>query len=162
MFILFYRHILASIAKIDRLPASNNLETLRILQDAWDQVEIYHSVADSYKFSTKVMYILSLLVGIVIKTLSISSIMTHYSSRIPTLVISFLSTAIASYVTFASPAVRWQQLRMAALSIESNIWTFRTRSGVYRVNGEGFDNSPEQLLADSIKDIKATVLEGIY
>ena len=77
------------------------------------------------------------------------------------LALSFASSAIASYVTFVNPAIKWQQLRMAALSIESNIWTFRTRAGPYRAkNDSSFDQSAEHLLAEVIKDVKEKVLEG--
>ena len=56
--------------------------------------------------------------------------------------------------------MRWQQLRMAALSIESNIWTFRTRAGPYRTDGEAFDDSAEHALSEVLKEIKTSVLEG--
>ena len=52
---------------------------------------------------------------------------------------------------------------MAAVTIESNIWTFRTRAGTYRVGmgeDDGFENSAEKQLVESIKEIKTTVLEG--
>ena len=49
---------------------------------------------------------------------------------------------------------------MAALSIESNIWTFRTRAGVYRNVREGDDRKADKLLAESLREIKAAVVEG--
>ena len=49
---------------------------------------------------------------------------------------------------------------MAALSIESNIWTFRTRAGPYRTDGEAFDDSAEHALSEVLKEIKTSVLEG--
>ena len=49
---------------------------------------------------------------------------------------------------------------MAALSIESNIWTFRTRAGLYRNVREGDDRKADELLAESLREIKAAVVEG--
>ena len=43
------RRILGSVDKLDRLPASNSLEALRSLQEAWDHVELYHRMANHYK-----------------------------------------------------------------------------------------------------------------
>jgi hypothetical protein len=76
------------------------------------------------------------------------------------IILSFIGTTVASYVTYTNPAVKWQQLRTAALSIESNIWTFRTRAGPYRTTGEGFDQSAEKMLSEVVKDIKEKVVEG--
>jgi hypothetical protein len=153
---------MGSVAKIDRLPSANSLEALRTLQDAWDHVEVYQQVANSYKIASKVCYQLLLLCGIGITLLSILDLTGYLviSSRIPIIALSFFETAVASYITFMNPAMRWQQLRMAAMSIESNIWLFRTRSGPYRSDHEAFDQSPEKYLAEVLKEIKTSVLEG--
>lgn len=80
--------------------------------------------------------------------------------RTAIIVLSFVTTILVSYVAFMNPAVRWQQLRVAALQIESNIWMFRTRSGKYRSNREGFDSFAEKILIDELQGINSFVLEG--
>lgn len=155
------KRILGSVAKIDRLPNANTLEALRVLQDAWDHVEVYHAASQEYKLISKVTYILLLIGSVCISFLAMSQAILGVDESLAILGLSFASSAIASYVTFVNPAIKWQQLRMAALSIESNIWTFRTRAGPYRTrNDSSYDQSAEHLLAEVIKDVKEKVLEG--
>jgi hypothetical protein len=59
-----------------------------------------------------------------------------------------------------NPVIRWQSLRIAALSIESQIWLFRTRAGPYRSDKDSTDNNADILLSQTIKQIKEEVLEG--
>jgi hypothetical protein len=158
------KRILGSVAKIDRLPTANSLEALRMLQDAWDHVEMYNHDAQTYKHISKVVYIFMLLVGVVTTFFAIVDARKvfsyNYDSSLPIVILSVIGTLTATYVSYINPAQKWQQLRMAALSIESSIWTFRTRAGPYRTTGEGFDQSAEMLLSDTLRDIKGKVLEG--
>lgn len=154
------KKMLGSVAKIDRLPAANSLEALRTLQDAWDHFELYYHAASAYKIIAKVTYIILLLIGIAVTVLVLCQFQYDFPARLGVLILSLIGTALGSYVTFANPAVKWQQLRMAALSIESNIWTFRTRAGTYRANGNSFDQSAEKQLMDLLQEVKSTILEG--
>lgn len=154
------KRILGSVAKIDRLPNANTLEGLRILADAWDHVELYNMVANRYKLQAKITYLLMLLIGIAITVFTLIDGVKVLDSKVPVIVLSFIGTFVSAYVAFINPAVKWQALRMAALSIESNIWTFRTRAGPYRTKGEGFDQSADKLLSEVLKDIKEKVVEG--
>jgi len=154
------RRLLGSVAKIDRLPNANSLEALRTLQDAWDHVEVYHLLADRYKVISKITYVMMLLAGIAITILSLLNSIYNTDTHIGVIALSFVGTCLAAYVSYTNPIVKWQQLRIAALTIESNIWTFRTRAGPYRNTGEEFDQSSEQLLAGYLRMIKAGILEG--
>jgi len=116
--------------------------------------------ATSYKHIAKVTYVLMLICGILITAFSLGECQFGFSSRISVMVVGVVATAVAAFVTFTNPATRWQQLRTAALSIESNIWTFRTRSGPYRTSGEGFDQIADKRLAEAVQEIKDSVLEG--
>jgi hypothetical protein len=64
------------------------------------------------------------------------------------LALSVASTLVASAVSYLNPAQRWQQLRGAALSLESEIWKFRTRVGVYAMTEKmsTYSREPERLL----------------
>jgi len=54
------------------------------------------------------------------------------------------------------------QVRMAQMSLESEIWLFRTRVGIYGREGETkvYDTSADQKLAERISSIKSQALEG--
>jgi hypothetical protein len=175
----YVKRLISSIGKIDRLPDSNSLQALKTLQNAWDHVELYHSIAYRYKIVSKVAYIVLLLLGIAVTVLSILSAKKTLDTKIPIIIISFCTTIAVAFVTFTNPALRWQQLRMAALTIESNIVTFRTRSGAYRAErndlhsgnssghsgnsggtGANKENYAEKLLKDILSEIKNSVLEG--
>jgi hypothetical protein len=155
------KHVLSTIAKIDRLPSSNSLESLRMLQDAWDHIEVYDQVSTSYKNVSKITYLLILAVGIAITFCAVADLCLarSFSSQMPIFILGFIGTTVVSYVSYTNPAVRWQQLRMAALSIESNIWLFRTRAGVYRLSNEQ-SQSVEWTLSEAIHDVKKSVLDG--
>lgn len=63
----------------------------------------------------------------------IPQLITVEQSQYIVLVLSLAGSFIASAVSYLNPAQRWQQLRGAALSLESEIWKFRTRVGPYAV-----------------------------
>jgi len=155
------KKILLSEAKIDRLPEENSLEALKTLQDYWDHIEIYHDFADYFKIITKVSYFLTIAAGILFVYFSLASSELGYPSRIPIIILSFATTALVSYITYTNPAVKWQELRVAALTLESNVWTFRARAGPYSLNmNEQSSGRDEVTLIKNLEDIKASVLEG--
>jgi hypothetical protein len=51
------------------------------------------------------------------------------------IVLSLAASFLASTAAYLNPAQRWQQLRGAALSLESEIWKCRTRVGPYAIGG---------------------------
>jgi hypothetical protein len=155
------KRILGSVAKLDRLPASNSLESLRTLQDAWDFQELCHQNATFYKYVCKVTYLLLLLIGMGLTALSLAECHTDdFFARDAVLAASVVGTAISAYVAYTNPGQKWQHLRAAAMAIESNIWMFRTRAGPYRTSGPSLNLNADQLLSSSIRDIKAIVVEG--
>ena len=155
---------LRSVAKIDRLPSSNSLEALRSLQDAWNHIEYYEIVANHYKNVAKILYIAMILIGIAISLLAIIELETksidyNFTSRVPILVLSLIGTVVVSYVGYTNPGVRWQQLRIASLNIRSNIFLFRCRAGIYRLQN-GNDDEPVELLKKLLRIVKTSVIEG--
>ena len=66
-------HHEAKVARIDRLPESNSLEGLLMLQDAWDHYDIYSDLSSQYKIISKMSYLLLLLNGIALTILAIGS-----------------------------------------------------------------------------------------
>jgi hypothetical protein len=155
------KRILTKVAKIDRLPVANTLESLIAIKDCWDHFEIYSQIATSYKKISKFAYVTLLVIAILITAASVAELnQIPFDSRQPILIMSFVSTAVVAYISFANPAVRWQQLRMAALGIESNIWLFRTRAGIYRESSNDSADKPAVLLNENILEIKQIVLDG--
>ena len=152
---------LLSVAKIDRMPPTKTLESLIAIQDCWDHFEIYSEIASSYKQLSKYAYITLLAIATFITVASVvESNQIPFSSRQPILIMSFISTAVVAYISYTNPAIRWQQLRMAALSIESNIWLFRTGAGVYRESSYDYMDKSIAVLNENIQEIKQIVLEG--
>ncbi len=152
---------LMSVAKIDRMPPAKSLESLIAIQDCWDHFEVYSEIATSYKRLSKYAYITLLVIATLITVASVvDSNQIPFDSRQPILILSFISTAVVGYISYTNPAIRWQQLRMAALSIESNIWLFRTGAGVYRESSNDYMDRSIVLLNENIQEIKQIVLEG--
>jgi hypothetical protein len=126
---------IAAVAKIDRLPAHNSFEAQKVLRGVWDHVDIFTQIARSCKQAAKALYLLLLLLGLVVTTIVTISFNTeliddeHLSAIV--LGLSLAGTLIGTVVAFLNPAQRWQQLRGAALSLDSEIWKFRTRTGQY-------------------------------
>ena len=46
--------------------------------------------------------------------------------------LSLATAVLTGLVTFLKPTARWMELRGGALTLESELWQFRTRSGPYR------------------------------
>jgi hypothetical protein len=155
-------NIITTIAKIDRLPQETSLESLRTIQDAWDHVEIYHSMGDRYKFLTLFFFIMVLGLGISVTFVSILGSIKFISASYPLIMISFFTTFVIAFVSFLNPAIRWQQLRLGALAIESNSFTFRARAGIYRVDVTDSNSiaAADELLTEAIMEVKTAVLEG--
>lgn len=152
-----------SISSIDRLPTSNSIEALLELQNAWDHVDKYHTKADSYKLIAKFSYLAILGLGIIATILSILNEQKDgaYHFRNEIIIVGFTTTALLGYVAFINPSVRWHQLRIAALSMESHIFMFRCRAGIYRPqDGDISDEIIDKLFHDHISAIKQGVLDG--
>ena len=54
--------------------------------------------------------------------------------RVLIICLSLFASLLASLITYVDPASQWQQLRGAALSLESEIWKYRTRTGQYSMS----------------------------
>jgi len=78
------------------------------------------------------------------------------------MVASLLSFALTGAITIYNPGTRWQQLRGAALALESEIWRFRTRSGSYSGSGhmDSDSEAAEVMLERYVEDLARHVLES--
>lgn len=151
--------IVNSITKVDRLPDFDTLQSLRQLQESWDYIEMYHLSADTYKCVAKGAFISLLLLGVLITLLAILNQAYNYPTRVAIIALGFSITAISAYISFMNPAVRWQNLRIAALDLESNIWLYRTRVGQYSGVLGRFDKKVEDRLGKSLLEVKDKVIK---
>ena len=67
-----------------------------------------------------------------------------------------------AFTAYQNPSLRWQQLRSAALEIQSEIWTFRCRAGKYRSSGSGgqYNRSDELIFHAHLQSVINRILEG--
>jgi hypothetical protein len=167
--------LVASVAKIDRLPSNNTLEAQKILRSAWDNVDICSKVAHRCKVVTKVLYVLLLLIGVAITAVAVFSfneMITKDQLRSCVLGLSLSGSFVAAMVSYINPGQRWQQLRGAALSLESEVWMFRTRTGSYTISskvGVGqHSKKPERRLLEVLESLtqhiskSASVMETTF
>lgn len=74
--------------------------------------------------------------------------------------LSLAASGVAAITTYLKPAERWMQLRGSALSLESEIWKFRTRSGAYMI-GTHKDSAESSLPERKLHEVLETVQQHI-
>ena len=152
-----------ALATVDRLPTANTLEELQVLREGWVDVDIYNHVGQEAKRFSKVSFIFLNLLGITSVVVATLIGQKYYfeteaeGNRIA-FAIALLSSFTASYITYWNPVQKWQQLKAAALHIESEIWKFRSRTGFYSIKLK--DNSPKDLLRLHIVTTRQSILSG--
>jgi hypothetical protein len=158
--------IMSNVAKIDNLPDKHSKEALSLIQHAWCLIDLYHSVSDRYKWTTKICYILMLLMSVAVvgvglvmnstKPIALDRITGNYII----LGLSLANTIIAGLTSFMNPATRWHLLRSSALQIESEIWWFRTRTGKYRDARSSTSRTAEKKFHKALNEIEHATLQS--
>ena len=96
--------------------------------------------------------------------LNLPDIISDNQLQFTVVVLSLITSFLAGMITFLNPQQKWQQLRGAALAIESEIWKFRTRTGTYTTkqitNAGSFSNEAEEKLKTFLEDMKSHVLKS--
>jgi len=164
--------VMARAARINRLPDANSLQTLELIKLAWEKVDIFNSTADAYKAFSNVTYMCFLLISLftaVVTCISLNKpdILSREVLRILVTAASLSSLALTAFITFFDPATRWQQLRGASLAMESEIFKFRTRSGIYAASDsslnsyQGVDSRQAEMALEScVEEISKHVLKS--
>ena len=130
------KQVIQRVARIDRLPDHNTIEATRTLCQAWDSVDLFTHQAGRSKLFAKISYALLLLIG------AAASIVTTISLIQPALIdadlrdalviaLSIAGSTVAGFTEYMDPASMWMELQGAALSLESEIWKFRTRNRLW-------------------------------
>lgn len=133
------QHVLAQVARVNRLPDHNSIEATRILHQAWDTVDLFTHEARRSKFIAKLSYVIMLLIGAAatictVISINRSDIISNELRGDLIVALSVVGTATAALTTYVDPGQRWSQLAAAALALESECWKFRTRSGSYAMS----------------------------
>jgi len=159
------------VAKIDRLPDDNTYEGMQVIQMAWDKVDIFNAESSKQKLLAKVMYVALLIIGSAISIVTVLSLNkaslfpedTTARSQLTDSIImglTLVGSAIAAFNNFTKPSTKWQQLRGAALALESEIWKFRSRSGKYSTLVAGGERAAQSVLQEFVEDLKQSVLKS--
>ena len=160
------RRKLLQIAKLDRLPDENTYESLVVLRDCWNKVDMFNRSADTCKIGSKSAFLLLIFLTAATTIVIVIDLNLDVfgDELVPELVVGGLSlfTSItASAIALLNPQTRWTQLRSAAVALESEIWKFRTRSCEYAQDlGRLDDREAEHRLRDVCDEIADQVFRS--
>jgi len=159
---------------VARLPLKNTYKGLLLLRHAWTLVDVFHSKADYYKKLAKWMYAVYLLLTTAMAAIFILSNMyaaVASDSMWPNLllILSLLACFVQGWMTYSKPASKWVLLRSSAISLESEIWKFRSRtdeyagaaSAMYVMGRDNAEKVAEQRFQAVLKTIKDNVFETV-
>ena len=148
--------------KKERLPQQDSLDGLLVVRAAWDIVDIGEHTLKFFKKVAKVAYVLMLLLSVAIVVVTVQTVEIDASlnvvsveksgtelkgSQLITFCLSLAAAFVAAVQAFYNPVRRWQQVRDATANMESAIWQFRCRAGVYAQGSEGPAASTQALSA---------------
>ena len=157
--------IMAKVAKINHLPDQHSRESLLLLRQAWCDVDLYHDQATRYKVIAKICYLTMLFFGIFVVVVGVVKAnqiipgftLSEWFSNYLVLGASLGGTIVAGIISYMNPSWRWQQLRSHALQLESDIWAFRTRSGIYKDDSRTDVFESEEVFQNSLTRIRSAV-----
>jgi len=176
------RKLQSRLSLVDRLPKCNSLEEMIVLRDAWNEADRCWWNASRAKRHAKLSFGLLLLLSICVTLISVLSSQANVAdaeaaaapnrtspplAAVPdglfghiALGLSLLTSFSVSYIAFLNPVQRWQQLRSAALMLESEIWAFRCRVGAYRQQGSRGSEKVCEALRTAVDSTCANVLSS--
>jgi len=115
-----------------KVTSREGLETLRKI---YDVVDILHYKADRNKKYGKILYYIMILLTLLITVISIVSINVHglglksYYCK-ATAYSCVINTVLIFIFKKFDPINKWKRLRSKALLLQSEVWKWRTRSGI--------------------------------
>ncbi|CAE8737759.1 unnamed protein product [Polarella glacialis] len=135
--------VLHKVARIDRLPKGNTLETMILLRWAWNLVDVFDEHAFRYKTVSKAAYLVTLLIGIAVVVITVAAqfggdplqVQDQGTQGSVLLGLTLAATLVTGMGQIVDPQSKWIKLRGGALTLESEIWKFRTRIGSYDTEG---------------------------
>lgn len=157
------------LVQLDRLPKENPIEGLLLLRSAWRDYDVARLLAVRYKIICKATYLLQLLLGCVAVSLSgfapsssdgeTTGTTNSFGTMTPHIVfsISVSMTLIVATDSILNSHSRWRHLRVGAGTLESIIWKYRTRTGIFGID-EKDERDPEINLLASLKKTRTATL----
>ena len=134
------------LATVRRLPTSNTLEEMYMLRSAWDEIDVMDHVGGGAKMQAKVSFVAMLILGVGLTTIGAvegSGLANKTTMGVAAFVLSLVSSFVAGFIALLSPQSKWQKLKGAALQMRSEVWKFRTRTGVYGQRGSRQEGSAQ-------------------
>jgi hypothetical protein len=176
--------LIDQIVKRDRLPPKNSIEAQQSLRDAWNTIDVCVYNAAYYKLLAKTTFIVCLLLGTLVIILmafkddidgSTTAVVcadvadsdtpdvaetsqNGFTASMGIFMTATLLTIVTGMNTFYDPSRRWRELRAIAESMQSEIFAFRTRTGMYTVD-RAQPRRPEQRFVQRIQESRIAVIQ---
>eukprot|EP00929_Paragymnodinium_shiwhaense_P051531 TRINITY_DN25919_c0_g1_i1.p1 TRINITY_DN25919_c0_g1~~TRINITY_DN25919_c0_g1_i1.p1 ORF type:complete len:957 (+),score=178.37 TRINITY_DN25919_c0_g1_i1:103-2973(+) len=137
------RRTLHQVVRLDRLPKTTSLEGLLLVQQSWREHDVAVHLARRYKMLAKFLYGAQLACGCIVVFASsqaaavkpISTTLTGYYDH-AAFAMTLALVALTSVDGYFNAKARWRHLRSAASGMESTIWLYRTRVGIFDVHSD--------------------------
>ena len=160
--------LVRQIVKLDRLPATNSLEGLQLLQEAWCEYDVAMHLASRYKMVSKLLFALQLALGWAIvfigtaeKEFGEKNIADTSHWRHIVFGLTLGATLLISFDALFNAKARWRQLRSAAGSLESLLYLYRTRVGQFELDPLNADSrQPEEELCSALQKWRSDLVAG--
>ena len=134
---------LRRLVRLDRLPEYTSAQGLRLLRDAWCEVDVCSHLADYYKRLCKALFIIQISLAFLV--VAMSAVSSDLELQQFVFVATVLLTAVISLQGMYNSRPRWRQLRNGANSLESLIWMYRTRVGRFEIDDRNSDRPEREL-----------------
>ena len=145
-----------------RTPRQETLAAMKMLQQAWDIVDCCHKQASVYKFLSKLMFAMQLLLGIAAVMVTIKSAKSAHEEdyEAAILTITVAATLVTGLTAFFNPQARWKELRCIATALQSAIYQFRTRTANFAGGTPTDDSSPVKEFYEEILTAQMALYQG--
>lgn len=150
--------LVRDLVRLDRLPMSEDLESLLLLRDAWDEYDTKSRLAKYNKRLSKIMYGLLIILSIVIVSCTVWQSHAEaaqlrcqgnppdcqtFAAQIDVdslgtvvFVLSLLSAFLVAISSFVNPVQRWRRLRSSCNLLQSTIYQYRAHVGDFALSSK--------------------------
>jgi hypothetical protein len=140
------KRMVQQLVQLDRLPKENTIEGLLLLRSAWRDYDVAKLLAGRYKLICKVTYLMQLLLGWAAVALSSFTPSGNDSEATGSTLgfgqlsvhvvfgISVSMTLLVATDSILNSHSRWRHLRVGAGTLESIVWKYRTRTGIFGID----------------------------
>eukprot|EP00928_Gymnodinium_smaydae_P049379 TRINITY_DN33124_c0_g1_i1.p1 TRINITY_DN33124_c0_g1~~TRINITY_DN33124_c0_g1_i1.p1 ORF type:complete len:935 (+),score=59.82 TRINITY_DN33124_c0_g1_i1:99-2903(+) len=149
------RQTIQDLVCMDRLPKEECIQGLQLIRECWDEYDAKVYLSNRYKIFSKRALLISLTLGVIITSLSSvvalnGSVSTDadsndaYDTVIQSIVfgLTLVASVVASTTMLVNPLQRWRILKCSAVELQSVLWKYRTRVGVFTVSATNPNSAP--------------------